>query len=116
MADEKYPVLYGYSGNSCVELHGVNEVAKIICTEGLKNDLTITTPFDTLLLNTFGNFINQITDMEYREELMKVLIPMQMNLESKIFEDDSQTEKKEFEINTNKTTVNEKENEFLIKM
>ena len=101
MANEKYPVLYGYSGNRCVELRGVNEVAKFICTEGLENDLTITTPLDTLLLNTFGTFINQITDMEYREELMGVLVPMQVNMESEIFEDDSddsQTEKKEFEI------------------
>lgn len=101
MTDEKYPVLYGYSGNRCVELHGVNEVAKFICTEGLENDLTITTPLDTLLLNTFGTFINQITDMEYREELMEVLVPMQKNLESELFGDDSdnpQTEKKEFEI------------------
>ncbi len=101
MANEKYPVLYGYSGNRCIELRGVNEVAKFICTEGLENDLTITTPLDTPLLNTFGTFINQITDMEYRKELMEVLVPMQMNMESELFgddSDDSQTGKKEFEI------------------
>lgn len=102
MNSDRYPILYGYSGNKCVELHGVNEVAKFICTEGLTNDLTITTPFDTLLLNTFGTFINQITDMEYREELLKVLIPMQHEAEAKAFgyspDDDSETIKKEFKL------------------
>lgn len=52
------------------------------------------TPF----LDTFGIYINKITDMEYREELLKVLIPMQHEVELSCFDCDK-TEADEEDIN-----------------
>ena len=40
------------------------------------------------LLDTFGIYINKISDMEYREELLKVLIPMQHEVENAAFSED----------------------------
>ena len=39
------------------------------------------------LLDTFGIYINKISDMEYRKELLKVLIPMQHEVENAAFSD-----------------------------
>ena len=36
---------------------------------------------NTPFLNTFGIYIDRIADMDYREELLKVLIPMQKKLD-----------------------------------
>ena len=74
---KEYPFLYGYANDVQEELHNVNEVANFIMKHGVNTDVTITTPFDSLLLNTYGIYINHITDMEYREELLKVLVPKQ---------------------------------------
>ena len=79
--DEKYPILYGYTeDNERTELHGINEVAEYICKEGLHSDLKIVTELDQLLVNTMGIYLDKVYDMEYRDELMKVLAPMQQNL------------------------------------
>lgn len=68
---EKYPVLIGHSLAGRTRLHNIKEVANFICTHGKHGDITIThedgTPF---------YIINNIADMEYREELLKELIPM----------------------------------------
>lgn len=78
----EYPYLLGYAqGRSRRLENNVQSVASFICTEGMKGDLTITTPEDEFLLDTFGIYINKISDMEYREELLKVLIPMQTALD-----------------------------------
>lgn len=39
--------------------------------------MTITEPDGTFVLDTFGIFINKISDMNYRAELLEILIPMQ---------------------------------------
>ena len=78
---DRYPVLYGYSDNGKKELRGIDEVATFIATEGLKSDLKILKEDGEELLDTFGIFINKISDMEYREELLKALVPKQKNLE-----------------------------------
>ena len=39
------------------------------------------------LLDTFGIYINKISDMEYREELLKVLVPMQREIENAALSD-----------------------------
>ena len=64
----KYKKLYGLSDRETKELYSVEEVAKFIIEEGLYSDV---------LLDTFGIFINKISDMKYREQLLKVLVPMQ---------------------------------------
>ncbi len=40
------------------------------------------------LLDTFRIYINKISDMEYREELLKVLVPMQQEAENAAFSED----------------------------
>ena len=75
----KYP-LYGLSDRTTKELNSIEEVAKFIVEEGLYSDIVILTNEGERLLDTFGIFINKISDMEYREQLLKVLIPMQKRL------------------------------------
>jgi hypothetical protein len=74
---EKYPVLYGHANDVCEILYNVKDVASFIMKHGINTDVEVTTPTGALLLNTFGIFINRIVDMEYRDELLKVLSPMQ---------------------------------------
>lgn len=56
-------------------------MVNFICTHGQYSDLRITQKDGTPFLDTFGIYINKITDMEYREELLKALIPMQMEID-----------------------------------
>ena len=77
----KYKKLYGLSDRKTKELYSVEEVAKFIVEEGLYSDIKILTEDGESLLDTFGIFINKISDMEYREQLLKVLIPMQTIME-----------------------------------
>lgn len=76
----KHKTLYGFSDRTKKELHSIEDVSHFIREEGLHSDVEITTEDGKLFLNTFGIFINKISDMEYREQLLKVLIPMQQNL------------------------------------
>lgn len=80
-AEEKYPLLIGHSLAGRIRLHSIQEVANFICTHGQYSDLAVTQKDGTPLLDTFGIYINKIADMEYREELLKVLIPMQMEID-----------------------------------
>ena len=92
---KEYPLLYGYADNVQKELHNTNEVADFIMKHGVNSDVTITTPLDTLLLNTYGIYINKISDMEYREELLKVLVPMQHEVENAAFSEDEDMDETE---------------------
>lgn len=76
----KYAKLYGLSDRQTKELYSVKEVANFIIEEGLHSDVKIITEEGEHLLDTFGIFINKISDMEYREQLLKVLIPMQQKI------------------------------------
>lgn len=78
---KEYPLLIGYEFNNQVELHNTKEVAEYICKRGLEEDVLITYPDGRPMLDTFGIYINKIDDMEYRSELLKELVPMQINLE-----------------------------------
>ena len=71
----------GITDNTRKELNSTEEVAQFICKEGLKSDVRIEKEDGSLLFDTFGTFINKITDMEYREELLKVLVPLQKKLD-----------------------------------
>ena len=78
---KRYPVLYGYAGETTKELRSVQEVAEFIMKYGQENDVLITREGYVFFLDTFGIYINRIVDMEYREELIKVLVPMQQAIE-----------------------------------
>ena len=85
---KSYTRLFGISDYDEKELFSVDEVAEFICKEGKHSDVSIYQENGTLLLNTFGIFINKINDMEYREELLKTLIPMQQDIEDNMDSED----------------------------
>ena len=97
--DAKHPRLIGMSHHDERELNSIEEVAKYICEKGVSGDVTITYEDGTPFLNTFGIYIDRISDMEYRSELLKVLIPMQKALDGteEIFDPDG-SEKMEIEM------------------
>lgn len=78
---EKYPLLIGYSNDGIKYLHSIQQVAGFICEYGIFGDLLITEPNGTYFLNTFGLYIDRIADKAYREALLRVLIPMQMEID-----------------------------------
>ena len=82
------------SHNDERELNSIEEVAKYICEKGVSGDVTITYEDGTPFLNTFGIYIDRISDMEYHSELLKILIPMQKALDGteEIFDTDGSEE------------------------
>ena len=80
--------LYGISNNTEKELLTIEDVASFICEEGAHSDVSIYRTDCSLLLNTFGIFINKITDAEYRDKLLEVLIPMQRQIEDNMTSSD----------------------------
>ena len=90
---EKHPRLIGMSHHDERELNSIEEVAKYICEKGVSSDVTITYEDGTPFLNTFGIYIDKISDMDYRSELLKVLIPMQKALDgTEVFGDPDDSE------------------------
>ena len=57
-------------------------------TTGLEEDLIILKEDGALFLSTFGIYIDQICDMDYRDELLQVLIPMQRKLDGTGFDEE----------------------------
>ena len=92
---ERYACLLGSAIDGNKRLHNVQEVAEFICKHGQYGDVRITTMEGKELLDTFGIYINKISDMEYREELLKVLIPMQHEVENAAFSDDEDMDETE---------------------
>jgi len=92
---ERYACLLGSAIDGNKRLHSVQEVAEFICKHGQYGDVRITTMEGKELLDTFGIYINKISDMEYREELLKVLIPMQHEVENAAFSDDESMDETE---------------------
>ena len=78
--NEKYPELYGHSLIGNWTLHNTKEVAEFICYAGEYGDVTITDKNGVLILSTYGIYIDTAVDLEYRDELLKVLVPMQKEL------------------------------------
>lgn len=71
-------LLFGHANGELVELHNVKEVAQFIYEQGLRGDVLITDEENTPFIATFGIFIDKIADMDYRQELLKELVPLQM--------------------------------------
>ena len=92
---ERYAYLLGSAIDGNKRLHNVQEVAEFISKRGQYGDVRITTMEGKELLDTFGIYINKISDMEYREELLKVLIPMQHEVENAAFSDDEDMDETE---------------------
>ena len=70
-------------------------MANCICTHGRYSNITITQADGTIFLDTFGIYLGKIADMEYREKLLKELIPMQHEVEQSCLEyDDSEADEK----------------------
>ena len=92
---ERYAYLLGSAIDGNKRLHSVQEVAEFICKHGQYGDVRITTMEGKELLDTFGIYINKISDMEYREELLKVLIPMQHEVENAAFSEDEDMDETE---------------------
>lgn len=92
--EKKYPLLIGHSLAGRTRLYSMQQVADFICVHGQYDDLTILQEDGSFFLNTFGIYIDRIADMEYRKELLKILIPMQVEIDgtNKIDEEGSMTE------------------------
>jgi hypothetical protein len=77
------PLIGHRNGNEDgVILNNVKEVADFIMKNGCFGEVVINTA-DTneFMLSTFGIFLNRVADMDYRTELLAVLIPMQKKYE-----------------------------------
>ena len=68
-----------------VELSTLDEVADFIVGLGMEGDLYVNDEYGTLMINTFGPFIDKARDQAFLRELLPVLIPKQQALENSIF-------------------------------
>lgn len=75
--NEKYPILIGHSLIGNIQLRNTQEAAEFICQSAEFGDSKITYGNSIILLTTYGMYIDKVTDLEYRDELLKALIPMQ---------------------------------------
>ncbi len=82
VTQENHPRLVGHSVRGNKRLKSVQDVADFICKHGQYGDVTVTYDGGKPFLDTFGIYLNRIADMEYREKLLKILIPMQTEIES----------------------------------
>ena len=69
--------LIGHAVDGTKNLHSIQDVADFIIQHGQYGDVTITTAFNEPFIKTIGTFIDTITDKEYLEKLLEILIPMQ---------------------------------------
>ncbi len=79
--ENKYTNLIGYSENTVKDLNSIEEVAEFICEEGQNGDIEIITPDGEFFITTFGIYLDKVKDIDYRDELVKVLVPMQKKLD-----------------------------------
>ena len=52
-------------------------IASFIGSRPMAKSITLTDPLDRLILNTFGNFINQCPDKQLLEDVKQHLLPIQ---------------------------------------
>ena len=100
-AEEKYPVLFGYSPMGKQQLDSIQQVADFICKHGQYGDVIVTQRDGAFFLNTIGIYIDRIADMDYREELLKVLIPEQMKSDGTQEPDDAIEENVDYRMEMN---------------
>lgn len=88
--------LIGHSMGETQKLHSVQGVADFIMKHGVEGDVSVTFENNRPLLSTFRIYLNDITDIGYREELLKVLIPMQKAIDGSEEFDESEDESPQF--------------------
>jgi len=59
-------------------------ISTYICTNGIKKDLHIYTPYKQKVLKTCGIWIDWCCNSDFREELLITLIPMQKKFMQKL--------------------------------
>jgi hypothetical protein len=69
-------------GYPAVELHSIEDVAKFIMEYGLKTDVKVLTANGSFVLDTFGIYLNRVADLNFRNKLLDVLMPMQLGVDS----------------------------------
>lgn len=82
---EEYPVLIGHSVRTEKKLFDIEQVADFICEQGMYGEVTVEKPNGSLLLTTYGIYLDKITDLEYRAKLLEILVPKQQALEKAEF-------------------------------
>ena len=85
---KEYPLLIGHCYRGHKRLRSINDVADFIMKHGKYGGVNVTFENGKFFLDTYGIYINKIVDQEYREELLKVLVPMQ----KAVFDVDDDTE------------------------
>ncbi len=85
---KEYPLLIGHCYRGHKRLRSINDVADFIMKHGKYGDVNITFEDGRFFLDTYGIYIKNIIDQEYREELLKVLVPKQQA----VFDVDDDTE------------------------
>lgn len=73
--------VYGYDGKRQAYYfeNSPSKIANFIMLNSENADkIILTDQADRLILNTFGEFINQCPDQEFLQEVLKNLVPMQM--------------------------------------
>lgn len=83
---KNHPRLIGYGiDDVSAELNSVEETARFIMEQGQRGNVRITYEDGRLFLDTYGYYLNRIEDIQYRQELLGILTPMQRETEMKAF-------------------------------
>ena len=74
-----HPKLLGYSqAGGPTELNSIVAVAEYICENGKKGNVQIYTEDGKPFISTYGVFLDRIANTQYRDALLRELIPRQM--------------------------------------
>lgn len=69
--------LIGHAVDGNRNIHSIQDVADFIINHGQYGDVTITTACGEPFIKTKGTYIDTITDTEYLDKLLEILVPMQ---------------------------------------
>lgn len=96
------PVLAYSCGEEPAELTNVRQMAEFIVNNGLNGDISMYSK-DTgeFVLSTMGIFLDRIADMEFRSELLTILVPLQQQYPFGMPEEESESIEKEIDDNSN---------------
>ena len=75
--------LVGYFEGESKQLKSVEEVAEFICKNGKRGDVTITNDGEPFI-TTIGIYLDMVTDIRYRSQLMPILTKKQEQIFSEI--------------------------------
>lgn len=85
-----YPFLRGETLVGTLRIgNDYESIADFICNYGPIGDTRIATPLNESVLDTYGLFINRCFDPAFMEELRPVLVPKQMETESRMLGEDT---------------------------